>query len=823
MLQVTPVVEKAAAAFLRLVALCTLPLASRAIEIPLDESVPLNSGWQFHRGEAERAEEPAHDVKSWRTLDLPHDWSIELPGVLKAGEGLRDPNLPRGADIGYLRGGVGWYRKELRVEGVMPGERVEVTFDGVQQDAEVWVNGRFAAFQPNGYIPFTVDLTPYLGPGGAAVLAVRAQNPLENSRWYAGSGLYREVSIRRTGPVYLPHDGVRIDTFRLVDGLAVMQVRPEIVSTLERPTEVSVALAVKDEQGAETVFPMGVLTVTPSMTNQPSYNFSLESPRLWSPESPHRYTLELRLEAKGQRVASWRGTFGVRSVEVSADKGFLLNGKSVKLRGGCVHHDNGLLGAASFRDAEFRRVRLLKEAGFNAIRTSHNPPSAALLEACDALGLLVIDEFCDTWEMAKRPNGYQRHFASHWERDLRAFVRRDYNRPCVVMWSIGNEITERARPQGVEWSRRLAECIKGMDTKRPVTNGICGLWDNPEMGDRWFANAPAYRHLDVLGNNYYSEAYEKDHELHPHLPVVGTESYPAQAWINTRLMEKHPYVIGDFVWTAMDHIGESGIGHATFESDPESKKDSVWQLLPWPVWINGSGDIDLIGDRKAQSFYRDVAWDLRTVAALVQDAVPEGKTELIGAWGWTQEQPVWPATSATATRRVNVYTKGDRAVVRLNGREVASQAVNPDTLTASIQVPFEAGRLEAEAFRGATSLGVVALETTGSAARLVAAPEQGPDKSGQDRLIYIPISVVDAAGRLQTDGERELRVKLSGPAVLQAFGSANPVYLGELQSETTKTYRGRALLILRASGKGGEVTVSVSSDGVETAHAKVAL
>jgi beta-galactosidase len=792
-----------------------IPLGAAALAPNADEITPLNEGWLFHRGDCAGAEAPAFDARAWRRLDLPHDWSIELPGDLKPGEGLRDPNLPRGADVGYLRGGIGWYRKTFTVAALAPDERVEIQFDGVQQEAEVWLNGHFLTLQPHGYAPFALDLTPHLNRTGENVLAVRATNPGENTRWYAGSGIYRDVHLRRMGPVHVPTGGVRIDTFRLTSaGGAVIQVRAELANALALPQSCVVELVVSAPGVEPRTFPAGSLRLAPQSVLQSSFDFTLEKARLWGHEDPFRYTLELRLRDGDAVLATSHHTFGVRTVAVSPEKGLLLNGTPVKLAGGCVHHDNGLLGAASFLDAERRRVRALKASGFNAIRTSHNPPSAALLEACDELGLLVIDEFCDSWEIAKRPNGYQRYFASHWEKDLRAFLRRDYNRPSVVMWSIGNEITERPRPEGVEWSRRLVECIREMDTARPTTNGICGLWDNPDLPDRWFSNAPAYRYLDVVGNNYYSENYEKDRALHPELVIVGTESYPTQAYTNWRKVEALPYVIGDFVWTAMDHIGESGIGHATFERDLKGKEDSIWQLRPFPEWINGSGDLDLIADKKAQSYYRDVVWRLRPLAVLVQDAVPAGTTELIGTWGWTQEQPVWPASSAAPTRRVNVYTRGDRAVLRLNGAMIGEQKVNAETLTATFQVTFAAGKLEAEAFAGEQSLGRQVLESAGPAAALVVTPELPTGPVSRDRLVYLPVSVFDAAGGLQTAGELPLEVTVSGPAELHAFGSANPTYLGPLQAASTKTYRGRALLVLRSTGAPGKITLKVTSPGL---------
>jgi beta-galactosidase len=786
-----------------------------------------NLGWRFHLGDSPGAEQPGFDDGAWRRVDLPHDWSIGDPAGSAAGTDPHDRNTPAGDSVGYFRGGTGWYRNNFELSPHDAGKSVDLVFDGVQQESDVWINGRHLGFQPHGYIPFHYDLTPYLNaPGQKNLVAVRAINPERNSRWYPGSGIYRSVSLRLHDPLHVPIWGLRIDTLWLGPAQANLQVRIEVCNARPAPEQVSLMLKLTGPAGETQDFDLGQLNLNAGSSEQVSQTIIVPTPRAWSPDTPALYQAEIQVRQGGQLVDRLRQSFGIRTISVSAERGFLLNGQAVKLKGGCLHHDNGLLGAAAFTPAEYRRVALMKRNGFNAIRTSHNPPSSAFLDACDRLGLLVIDEFADSWEVPKKPNGYTRYFARHWEKDLRAMLARDFNHPSVVIWSIGNEIPERAKPAGLEIGRNLVACVRSVDSRRPVTNAICSFWDNPEWDGQWDPSAPAFALLDVGGYNYGKDHYESDHAKFPSRVMAGTESFPKEAYEYWTPVEKHPYVIGDFVWTGMDHLGESGIGHTTYVDDASAGPGpQPWGLMPWPTSINWSGDIDITGNKKPQSYYRDVVWDQSKIELAVHAPVPEGKHELTSLWGWPDELQSWNwAGREGQTLLVHVYSKAPRVRLELNDRVLGEQEIDPEKgITASFNVPYQPGVLRASALAGGTVVATCLLRTSGPAVALAVLPELPGPAAERSQLIYVPVEIRDASGALVPDASRALELELTGPAELQAFGSANPEALGSLQDARTETFRGRALAILRPTGEPGTVRLTVKSPGLPAAQIEIPL
>jgi beta-galactosidase len=806
-------------------------LCLRLLHAAVDTTAPdsshrsFNEGWRFLRGDAAGMERPDFDDRSWRAVDLPHDWSVEDAGRTV----LHDPTTPDGANVGWLRGGPGWYRKHFVLPAADRGRAVELVFDGAQQEADVWINGRHLGFQPHGYIGFHFDLTPYLrADGGDNVIAVRTLNPESNTRWYAGSGLYRDVSLRLHGPQHIPVWGARVDTVWLSGGKALIQLQLEVRNDGAAPEDLSLELALTDPAGATSVHSLGSVRVSPQESETVNQQLTLPEAQLWSPDQPRRYVAEFRLKQQDRIVDTYRQPFGVRTVTVSAERGLLLNGSPVKLKGGCLHHDNGLIGAAAFPAAEERRVRLMKRNGFNAIRTSHNPPSSAFLDACDRLGVLVIDEFVDHWELPKKPNGYNRYFAKHWERDLGAMLARDFNHPSVIMWSIGNEIPERVRPAGVEIGRKLAAQCRRVDPRRPVTNAICGFYDNPDLEGQWDASAPGFALLDVGGYNYLWANYETDHLKFPQRVMVGTESFPKEAFENWRMVERNNYVIGDFVWTAMDHIGESGIGHTAYipsGSDPLKAQPSPWDLMPLPWWINWSGDIDIVGQKKPQSLYRDVVWRESPIELAVHEPIPAGQVENVGAWGWPAELASWNWSGQEGKPlAVNVYARAERVRLELNGRLVGEQHIDAEKgITASFVVNYEPGRLVATALAGDRVLGRKELATTGRAAALRLAPESPRARASRNTLVYVPIEVVDANGAAVPDAATPLTLALDGPAELLGFGSASPTDLEPLRDARATTFHGHALAIVRPTGQPGKLTVTLTAPDLPAARAELEL
>ncbi len=787
------------AAVATLLAAMTATLVARDLE-------DFSPDWRFQRGDVPAAQEPQFKDEGWRRVDLPHDWSIEL---------ARDPATPEGSSVAYYPGGTGWYRKRFDVPADRRGCALDLVFDGVQQECEVWINGRALGFQPHGYVGFVRTVpADWLQPTGN-VVAVRAVNPDSNSRWYSGSGLYRQVHVRYREPVDVATWGIRLGTVWVHEGKAQVQVRAELTNDAAQAESVEMSLRLHRPDGSTEDFALGRMRLAAGTTEEFGQLITVANAQLWSPSSPVLYTAELRVASGAGRRGGMSQTFGIRQLAVSAQDGFRLNGQPVELKGGCLHHDNGLLGAAAFPAAEWRRVALMKQNGFNAIRTSHNPPSAAFLDACDRLGVMVIDEFADTWEIPKKPNTYTRYFARHWEEDLRSMLRRDYNHPSIILWSIGNEVQERALPRGLEIARRMVAFVRAFDPERPVTNALCAFWDNPSWRDQWDRTAPAFALLDVGGYNYLWQEYERDHAKHPDRIMLGTESYPMQAYENWQAVVRLPYVIGDFVWTGMDHLGESGIGHTVNVPGPDPKDPSFFGR--WPTWINWSGDVDVIGHKKPQSFYRDVVWDRSPVELAVHRPVPDGHTEIVSAWGWPDELPSWTWPGLEGRRlQVRVFSKHPRVRLELNGRVVGEQAIEAaQGIVATFEVPYEKGELKAVALGldGAVA-GTRTLVTTGPAATVVLAPELERVAAQRAQVIFVPVELRDAHGRWTDQAAAGLRAAVSGPVEVLAFGSADPDGTGSLQDLETNAFRGRALLILRSTGAPGRVRVAVESEGL---------
>jgi beta-galactosidase len=537
-------------------------------------------------------------------------------------------------------------------------------------------------------------------------------------------------------------------------------------------------------------------------------NITVKNPSLWSTDSPNLYQAVTEIKQGNQLLDRVVTNFGIRSIQFSADKGFLLNGKSIELRGGCVHHDNGPLGAATIDRAEERRVELLKQFGYNAVRTSHNPPSMQFLEACDRVGIVVIDEAFDMWQRGKNPNDYHLYFDTSWKKDIDAMVLRDRNHPSVVFWSIGNEINERADASGLTITKDLRDEIKRFDNTRPVTEAICHFWDHP--GYKWDTTAAAFALLDVGGYNYLWKEYEGDHDKYPQRIMMGTESYPLEAFENWQQVEQHPYVIGDFVWTAMDYLGETGIGNTGLD------KPRSYQLQTFP-WFNANcGDIDLIGGKKPQSYYRDVVWKRSKLQMLVHAPVPEGHTEQVSAWGWPDEYAhyTFPGSEGRSMQ-VHVYSGYDAVRLVQNGKIIGEQTVSPQTkLTATFTINYQPGTLKAFGLRNNKAVDSVILQTAGKAAKILLTADRSQVKNSRNDLAYITVQVVDAKGRLVPGASIPLQFSIEGNGEITATASASPNDMQSFQKPQHRTFQGKCLVIIRPKGNGGKIILKAKGEGL---------
>lgn len=777
-----------------------------------ERNIDFNGEWKFRIAELEDAHNPEFDDSSWKTVDLPHDWSTEdynLQDSLHVGPFFK--NEPRGADIGYLRTGTCWYRKEWKTPKGLGENQVILNFDGVQTQMELWINGKLVGENMYGYSPLNFNITEYLNKSGKTnVLAVKTVNSGENSRWFAGGGIYRPVRISILHPVSVADWGLFVTTPAVTKSQATInyQVKINNFSAETQNIRFEAIATGPDEQvieigsGSEKIESPGVTI---------NVNGSIDNPQLWEIDNPHLYRAVIKLFIDEELKDEYTTTFGIRSIEYSAGTGFLLNGREILMKGACLHHDNGILGAAAFRDAEYRRVRIMKENGFNAIRTSHNPPSEDFLNACDEYGMLVIDEAFDHWVKPKRPNDYSNYFEEWYKKDIQAMVLRDRNHPGIVMWSFGNEVQERADPEGIEVGKKLIAAIKEYDTTRPVTQAICGFWDNP--GREWDYSAGAFEICDIGGYNYQYQQYESDHLKYPERIMYGSEAVAMQAWEHWEMVKKHSYVIGDFVWTGMDYIGESGIGHTIRSEDPNAKAHG---LQPWPWYNAWCGDIDLTGNKKPQSFYRDVVWGESRLEMLVQRPMEEGFTEITSFWGWPEEMKswTWPG-SDNKKMKVRVYSSYPKVRLELNGNTIGEKVIrSKDKYIAEFSVPYQPGTLKAIGLSGDSILESQILRTAGALKNINLVPESNELRADRNSLIYIQVEARDETGTLLPDASTSLTVEVSGAAELLAAGNASPTLQGSFRDASFELFRGRGLIIIRSTGTHGEAHVKVSGEEV---------
>jgi beta-galactosidase len=795
-------------------------------------SQPFNENWRFFHGDASGADAVEFDDSAWRTLDVPHDWSIEdrpastneasdavwasTSDPLRTGPFDMYKSAGEGA-TGWTVGGVGWYRKTFTQAQLPPGGNAELRFEGVYMNCDVWANGAHLGNHPYGYTEFAFDITPHLKDGRNTV-SVRVNNAGRNSRWYSGSGIFRKVWLDVTGDLRIPAYGVFVTTGDVAQDAAVVNVAVTLESGSSADRQASVRARLLDDRGVAAGEAQQTLSVPAGANESTTCVVRLSNPRLWSPDHPQLYRAEVTVEADGKVADSTALQIGIRKLDIDAAQGLRINGQSYKLHGGCVHHDNGPLGSACIPRAEERRVENLKANGYNAIRTSHNPPSPAFLDACDRLGMMVLDEAFDCWQAAKNPDDYHLYFDDWWQRDLGSMVLRDRNHPSVVLWSIGNEVKERAEPQGIEIGKRLAAYVHQLDPTRKVTAAITGPYDHP--GQTWKDMQPAFTYLDVGGYNYQMSDYEKDHVTYPDRVMVGTESYPSAVFQNWEAIERDSWVIGDFVWTAMDYMGESGVGKASLSRAQQASRFGGGGGPNGYPWFDAfCGDIDLIGNKKPQSYFRDVVWRRSKVEMAVQRPIPEGYVERASGWGWSDELRswTWPGFEGSPLT-VRVYTRGDKVSLLLNGKEVGAKQLTPaDALKAEFTVPYASGELKAVAYQGGQEIGNIAFATVGKAQKLVLTPDRPKMKASRDDLSYVMVKVVDDKGRLVPDAVVPVSFSLKGVGELAAVGSGNPREVASFRQPHRNTFHGMCVAVVRPAGSFGAIELRADSPGLEAA------
>ncbi len=797
-----------------------------------------DADWKFFLGDPAGAETPAFDDHSWRTVTVPQDWSIE---------GTTNEKNPTGSGGGYFPAGVGWYRKTFTAPAGWRGKQVSVEFDGVSMDATVYLNGHRLGNHLYAYTSFRFDLTPQLNLSAANVLAVRVDNSKQpSSRWYTGSGIYRHVRVVVTGPIHVAPWGVFASTPEASAESARVLLKTKVRNDSAEAGEVNVKTVLVDPSGKQSGAAEGVINLQAGQSAETAQEIALDRPALWSPATPSLYRAITRVEKNGKALDQVETPFGVRSLAWSVEKGLLLNGASIKLAGGSVHHDNGPLGAAAFDRAEVRRVELLKAAGFNAVRTAHNPPSPAFLDACDRLGLLVLDEPFDVWTKSKAKYDYARFFNDSWQQDIDAMVLRDRNHPSIIFWGIGNEIPEVWTRDGAPIAQRLAARVRSLDSTRPLTEAFPGA--------TYGTNADAvFSVLDVGGYNYnLVQNQAKDHARVPSRIMMTTESMAATAFDQWQTVQDHSYILGEFVWTAMDYLGESGIGSWTYATpeeaamadqitkmmapmmanmgaegtspfdaaaDQKAKPNPMMKIMfpgyPWHAAY--SGDLDLTGFRKPSSYYRDILWNGGDrVFATVRLPEPEGKKIIALGWSVYPSLPswTWPGQEGKPLT-VEVYSGAETVRLFLDGKPLGEKPTGRDqAFKASFDVPYAPGTLKAEGVRAGKVVAESTLETLGAPVRIrLTADRTALDADGQD-LAFVTVEAVDEKGRLQINADRKVRFAVSGAGALAAVGNGDGKSLDPYSGETCSLFHGRALVVLRTSRTAGQIKLSANADGL---------
>lgn len=773
--------------------------------------VDFTQDWKFHPGDDSLASRPGYDDAGWRRLDLPHDWSIE---------GSFSEKHPTTFNEGALPAGIGWYRKTFTVPETASGRQASIYFEGVYKNSEVWINGHYLGKRPSGYISFFYALTPYLKGGNKKnEIAVRVDNSAQpDSRWYSGSGIYRPVWLVTTGAVAVDRWGTFVSTPQADDRSATVAVQLSLVNASGKPWQVSVESAVVDMRGRTVATKTtGQLLLNDSITNV-SQQIPVDHPLLWSVDLPFLYFLKTTIRTGGRVLDQYETPFGIRTFRFDAARGFFLNGKPLKILGVCNHHDLGALGAAVNERALERQLQLLKDMGCNAIRTAHNPPAPRLLDLCDRMGFIVMDEAFDMWVKRKNRQDYHLDFAAWHKRDLEDQVKRDRNHPSVFIWSIGNEIREQFDSSGTRIARELVNIVKSLDTTRPVTSALTE--NDPAKNYIYQSGA-----LDLLGFNYKAEAYpllparfpgqsllasETGSALatrgHYDLPADSLRRWPpdsktpftggnpdltVSAYDNTfaywgssheaawKAVKKYDFIAGLFAWSGFDFLGEP-------------------VPYTWPARSAYYGIIDLAGFPKDVYYLYQSEWTSKPVL------------HIFPHWNWQPGQmvDVWA-----------YYSQADEVELFLNGRSLGIRKKEGDEMHVAWKVPFEPGTLQAVSRRNGTTVLAKAIRTAGAPAKIRLTADRSRLRADGKDLAFVTVAITDAAGNPVPDAANDVHFTLSGPATMAGVDNGLQTSMEPFRADHRKAWKGLCLAIIQSTRAKppGRITLTAASDGLQNA------
>lgn len=824
--------------------------------------INLDREWEFRRGFTDSLGSLGDAAKT--IVNLPHDGMIST---------ATSPDAPAKYDSGYFSGDMCNYTKYVMFPKEWENERIGLKFDGVMMHTTIEINGSKVSEHHYGYSPFYIDITDYVTFGEENRITINTNTGVQSSsRWYSGCGLFRSVTLCHSPKVHIKNDGIYVYTKEVADDVAFLEAEIDVCNESLNNRLVEVVVQMIDEaDGNVAAKASRTIQINPAKEETARIAFTLKNPKLWDVDTPNLYLAKVSAtdigvykthfvknkannEAKIEdnnvvnTVDEDQKLFGIRTITVDAIRGLRINNKTVKLKGGCVHHDNGLLGAVSLYGSETRKVQKLKEVGFNAIRTAHNPPSEALVEACDRLGMYIFDEAFDAWGMAKRPGDFSTYFNAYWEEELTAFVKRDRVHPSVILWSTGNEIPERGGlNNGYTLATKLANAIRKLDSSRPISNGICSFWSglddclakgqdstqNAQNDEALFSwdklTEPFTNGLDVVGYNYMEDLYENSHKLFPDRVILGSENFPKEIGFRWPFVEKLPYVIGDFTWTAWDYIGEAGIGKSLFvEPDDPMVKRGPWAIMPpstspYPWRLANDADFDITGQMRPQGAYRSVVWGSNKTYLYAQHPKNFGKTELISMWGFTDVLKSWNfADYEKKPVEVVVFSNADEVALIINGVEIERKAVSkerPLPNAVRFQTNYVSGIVEAISYKDGVEVSRDSMETSKAPAKLMVIPEKVHLQADGHDLVYVDIEVVDEDQKRVSDAYLKLVASVegteaelsTGAGYLAGFGTGNPISEELYTDCETVTYNGRATAIIRSGYETGKIVLKVEA------------
>lgn len=781
-----------------------------------------------------------------RDITLPHDAMIEKPA---------HADSLNGGNTGFRDGDIYTYVKMLHAPEEYKEKTVTLKFEGVYMNAFVYVNGQLAAKSPFGYTTFYAPLNDFLKYGEDNEIRVQVRaGAMTNSRWYSGAGIYRDVYLLESDLTHIVPEGVQVKTENADDAYATLRVATELENKTAVPQDLVIETVIKDDEENVVAKECTSATIFAGENRTLKQRILVENPKLWSAENPKLYTFETKVyentEAK-ELLDEAADTFGIRTLAVDAKRGFRVNGKSVNLRGGCIHHDSGLLGAATYEDAQYRQILKMKEAGFNAIRMSHHPMAPAMLRACDEIGMYVMDETFDMWNRLKSNYDYGLYFQEWWEKDVTAMVRKDYNHPSVVLYSVGNEIPEIGTDKGAQTCQELSDKIRSLDDTRYTLASINGVFAAGDKVDQIVADVvaglsaegkidgnvndfmslmdghmdeivvhktiserleKACAGVDIAGYNYMTARYEQDGKAYPNRVIVGSETYPPEIARNWELVERLPHVIGDFTWTGWDYIGEAGVGI------PAYKWGEGGFGAAFPAQLAYPGDFDITGFRRPASYYREAVFGLcKKPYIAVQNPTHYGEFLIKTPWVISDAAASWNWDGMEGKPAiVEVYAQGDEVELLLNETSLGKKAAGKEARFRTLfETTYEPGILTAISYENGHEIGRNELATAGCERTLCVEKEEYVGlKNAKQELVYVQVEMRDQNSVLVADDNQKITLSVDGEVEVLGFGSGNPKPNYNFNEGVTELFGGRAQIIVKKPE--GKVTLTVTAEnGIE--------